>query len=320
MDSARAEESPLPSDVQAHLCSLLGCEQETDLQVLLTSDAMSWHSDGRGKSPAQQSKLHLLGSMSSDFSEEMLYNVTDASSEKSSASMRSSVAPQPHFGLTAENFERVGGWENLSLAVEEARSKIDCNQDLVRALQLTSPLPNDSDQSPHEMTTSLISSLSGLVLQSSELGGSPHYFHLHFSHLWSLSSSLVDALARCVVDSLMEREGISWPGDEIVQATPKYYATVALHKIKGAFASLVNYKPHLSRVDEDEECEHSNQRMSGSQHRLSRFGCQSLIASPQGSTSTKSLPLPLLKMGRSSMDSKRETVSVQDIMAAYAIA
>lgn len=296
-------QSPLSGDVQAHLCSLLGIGgQDSDSNGRMSGSSIETNSGSN--TPAQQ---HSTTDQDYDFSG---YDFFDACSEKSSGSVRSCSA-LTQFGLNPETFDRVGGWENLSIAVEEARVKIQGNQDLARAL--SSPFAEDSSQSPYEMTTALISSLAGLVLQSTTFEGRPHYFHLHFSSLWALEPALVTALADCIVNPLIERDGVQWPGDDIVQATPKYHSTVATLKIKSAFATLANYRPHLTRVDEDDECEQTSNQRSHT-HVLSRFGCQSNKSSPLSSRSLRH------KFGRSSMDSVRVvSASVQDVMAAYGV-
>lgn len=289
----------LSTEVQAHLASLLGFE--SDMSVLLTAYSSETSTPATTHSSAPRVTTHQanLSATSSGLIEEGQDNeYADACSEKS-LSIRSDYTSLCQFGLTPEIFDRVGGWENLSLSVEEARARINLNSNLVRAL--TSPLAADSQQSCYEMMTSLISSLSALVLQSSRFEGE-HFFHMHFSYLWGLDAALVSDLAHCVVDSLMER-GIRWPGDDIAQANPKYNQMMAVHKIKTAFASLVGYKPALSRVDEDQECDHSLQLVGGGDFigPLSRS-----FAASQFMDLSKSTPLP--KMGRSSIDSNRDII------------
>ena len=211
--------SSFTSDVQSNLCTLLG---STDLISTFSSDLNN----------LQQSDLFPC----------------ESDCERGSALVRT-APPLIPFGLSPETFDRVGGWENLTVAVEEARSRIETNAELFRAITFHY-LSHDSHPSPHEIMTSFISSLAALILQSSELG-STHYFHLHFSCLWALSSSHVESLAHCIVDSLMEREGISWPGSDTMTLEEDlgYHEEVAVHKIKDAFATLIHSKPLIKKND-----------------------------------------------------------------------
>ena len=305
----------LSTEVQAHLASLLGCDE--DMSILLTAFSSEGASP-KGFSSAAALPPHLPACRSLLPSSGQDFEYEDACSESSLSIKSECHSPLSQFGLSPETFDRVGGWENLCLSVEEARSRINLNKDLSRAL--TSPVATDLEHS-YEMLTALISSLLAIVLQSSTSRSEGEvYFHLHFNKLWGLSAALVTDLANCIVDSLSERN-ICWPGDDIAQANPRYNQRVAVNKIRMAFASLANHKPALPRVDEDAECDLSlDSRLDLT---CIRPSSQSFAPSHQhsgGSSSPKSMPLP--KMGRSSMDSKRDSrfapcASVADIFAAY---